>query len=211
MSANGCEVLVIGEGLSGIVAAATAAMQGSRVTLVSKGPGNFVLGSGCIDLDGQDRATRFDDDRRRNGCPFLSGSDGLCRLSPTAAAYGERRLVPTVLGSFQEASRWRRAGCGRPILPTSAKCRGCGIANLPSLRCQLRRRAAHVPLQRCGLTTSYRSEIVTLPTIPSHALTALEIASHIDRDNDYRSALARAAAAGGTRCRATDPIPAFWV
>jgi glycerol-3-phosphate dehydrogenase subunit B len=43
-----------------------------------------------------------------------------------------------------------------------------------------------------GVPTSYRSEVVTLPHNPSHALTAIEIASRIDRDDDYRRALSHA-------------------
>ncbi len=48
------DVLVIGEGLSGITAAAAARQQGARVMLASKGPGTFVLGTACVDLAGLD-------------------------------------------------------------------------------------------------------------------------------------------------------------
>lgn len=46
MTGNQIDLLVIGEGLAGITAAATAADQGKRVMLVSTGPGTFVLGTG---------------------------------------------------------------------------------------------------------------------------------------------------------------------
>lgn len=191
MSANECEVLVIGEGLSGLVAAAAAAMEGSNVTLVSKGPGNFVLGSGCIDLDGQDRAKLgLIDDRLETAVSFFLDLTSSADFA-YSGAYGERHLVPTVLGSFQEASLAPR--CLWQADPHKvSKVLVAGIANLPAFDAKFVAERLTSHSKRLGLTTSYRSEIVTLPHNPKHALTALEIASHIDRDNDYRGALARA-------------------
>jgi glycerol-3-phosphate dehydrogenase subunit B len=191
MSANECEVLVVGEGLSGIVAAATAATQGSRVTLVSKGPGNFVLGSGCIDFDGQDRAKLgLVDDRLDAAVSFFLDltSSADCAYSGSVA---ERHLVPTILGNFQQVSlapRWLWQADPHGLSNVLV----AGIADLPSFDAKFVAERLSSQCRRMGLTTSYRSEVVTLPQNPQHALTALEIASHIDRDNDYRGALARA-------------------
>ncbi len=191
MSANGCEVLVIGEGLSGIVAAATAATEGSRVTLVSKGPGNFVLGSGCVDLDGQDRAKLgLIDDRMETAVSFFLELTASADCAYSGGA-GERHLVPTILGTFQEVSlapRWLWQADPKNF----NKVLVAGIANLPGFDARFVAERLSSHCQRMGLTTSYRSEIVTLPHNPTHALTALEVASHIDRDNDYRVAAARA-------------------
>lgn len=191
MSANGCEVLVIGEGLSGIVAAATAATEGSRVTLVSKGPGNFVLGSGCVDLDGSNRANLgLIDDRVEAAVSFFLDltSSADCAYSGVA---GERHLVPTILGNFQEVSL-----APRSLLQAEPKSAGkvlvAGIANLSGFDANFVAERLSSHSRRMGLTNSYRSEVVTLPHNPKHALTAFEVASHIDRDNDYRVALARA-------------------
>ncbi len=105
-----CEVLVIGEGLSGIVAAATAARQGSRVTLASKGPGNFVLGSGCIDLDGLDRGKiGLIDDGSTPAVSILSRADGLGRMSHTAEALANGDWFRPMLGASKNVSlapRW---------------------------------------------------------------------------------------------------------
>lgn len=189
MSADGCEVLVIGEGLSGIVAAATAASQGSRVTLASKGPGNFVLGSGCIDLDGLD-ATRFVEHDVESAVRFF-----LELMASAEFAYSggvrERRLVPTVLGAFQNVSlapRWLWQADPSNVSKTVV----VGIANMPTFDANFVAERLALHCREAGSPTSYRSEIVTLPDHPSHALTALEIAGHVDRDNNYRSALARA-------------------
>ncbi len=189
MSADGCEVLVIGEGLSGIVAAATAASQGSRVTLVSKGPGNFVLGPGCIDLDGLD-ATRFVEDEVESAVRFF------LELTASAdCAYSggvrERRLVPTVLGELQSVSlapRWLWQADPSNV----SKAVVVGIANMASFDANFVAERLSFHCREAGWPTLFRSEIVSLPDHPSHALTALEIAGHLDRDSDYRSALARA-------------------
>jgi glycerol-3-phosphate dehydrogenase subunit B len=191
MSANGCEVLVIGEGLSGIVAAATAATEGSRVTLVSKGPGNFVLGSGCADLDGQDRATLgLADGRLEAAVSFFLDltSSADCSYSGNSNARG---FIPTIMGTFQEMSlapRWLWQGD-----PNNAgKVLVAGIANLPGFDAKFVAERLSSHCRRMGLPTSYRSEIITLPHNPKHALTAIEVAGHIDRDSDYRTALAHA-------------------
>jgi glycerol-3-phosphate dehydrogenase subunit B len=191
MGANGCEVLVIGEGLSGIVAAATAATEGSRVTLISKGPGNFVLGSGCIDLDGQDRAKLgLIDDRLEAAVSFFLDLTASADCAYSGGA-GERHLVPTILGTFQEVSlapRWLWQADPNSINNVLV----AGIANLPGFDAKFIAERLTSDCKRIGLTTSYRSEVVTLPHNPNHALTALEVATQVDRDNDFRSALARA-------------------
>ncbi|MZP30444.1 anaerobic glycerol-3-phosphate dehydrogenase subunit B [Heliobacterium undosum] len=48
------DVLIIGAGLSGLLAAAKAAESGKRVTVAAKGMGSLSLSSGCIDLWGYD-------------------------------------------------------------------------------------------------------------------------------------------------------------
>src|SRR5581483_10628220 len=49
---NKVDLIVVGEGLAGVTAAAAAAREGLQVMLVSTGPGKFVLGTCCIDVAG---------------------------------------------------------------------------------------------------------------------------------------------------------------
>jgi glycerol-3-phosphate dehydrogenase subunit B len=188
MSADGCEVLVIGEGLSGIIAAATAASRGSRVTLLSKGPGNFVLGSGCVDLDGLDTTGFVESDVESAVRFFLElTASADCAYSGSTR---EHRQVPTVLGALQGVSlapRWLWQAAPSNI----SKAVVVGIANMPTFDASFVAERLSLHCQETASSTSYRSEIVTLPDHPTHALTALEIAGHVDRDNAYRSALAR--------------------
>ena len=191
MSANGCEVLVIGEGLSGIVAAATAATEGSRVTLVSKGPGNFVLGSGCIDLDGPDPAKLgLIDDRAETAVSFFLGLTSAADCAYSGGTF-DRHLVPTIMGTFQAVSLAPR--CLWQADPKSfGRVLVAGLANMPSFDAKFVAERLSSHAKAMGLVTSYRNEVVTLPHNPRHALTPIEVASHIDRDNDYRNALAQA-------------------
>jgi glycerol-3-phosphate dehydrogenase subunit B len=189
MSADGCEVLVIGEGLSGLIAAATAASQGSRVTLVSKGPGNFVLGPACIDLDGLD-AAKFVEDGVESAVRFFLELTASAECTYSGGVR-ERRLVPTVLGAFQSVTLaprwlWQADPCNLN------KAVVVGISNMPTFDANFVAERLSFYCREAGAPTSYRSEIVTLPDHPSHALTALEVAGHFDRDSAYRAALARA-------------------
>ncbi|MBC9785704.1 anaerobic glycerol-3-phosphate dehydrogenase subunit B [Heliobacterium chlorum] len=60
------DVLVIGAGLSGMMAAARAAQSGKKVTLLTKGMGTLSLTSGCIDLWGYE----VDNPKQPCGSPF---------------------------------------------------------------------------------------------------------------------------------------------
>ncbi len=191
MSANGCEVLVIGEGLSGIMAAATAASEGSRVTLVSKGPGNFVLGSGCIDLNGSDRAKLgLIDDRAEAAVSFFLDLTAAADCAYSGGAL-DRHSVPTIMGTFQQVSLAPR-GLWQADPQSFGRVLVAGIANLPSFDAKFLAERLSSHAQKMGLNTSYRSEVIALPHNPKHALTPIEVAGHIDRDNDYRTALAQA-------------------
>lgn len=99
VASNHFDVIVAGAGTAGITGAAVAASRGLRVALVSTGPGSFVLGAGCVEVEGIDRNTPSLEDAigffrgftELAGCGFRGGLD-------------EKRLVPTILGSFQTVS-----------------------------------------------------------------------------------------------------------
>jgi glycerol-3-phosphate dehydrogenase subunit B len=190
MSANG-EVIVIGEGLSGIMAAAASAMQGQRVTLVSKGPGNFVLGSTAIDLsDIRYDNLKVPDDLMDEAVNFFVALTANAECAFHGGMH-ERRMTPTLLGTFQQVSLAPRSLWQADPRQTS-KVVIVGIANLPAFDPNFLAERLSFQAAQMGLKTSYRGEIVSLPHNPKHALTALEIASHIDRDEAYRTALAHA-------------------
>ncbi len=55
---NNYDVIVVGAGLSGLIAAAAATAAGAKVMLAAKGAGTLTIGSGTIDLLGYDNAGR---------------------------------------------------------------------------------------------------------------------------------------------------------
>ncbi len=186
------DVLVIGEGLSGMTAAATACQQGAHVVLVSKGPGSFVLGAACVDLAGLDvRAVGL------NECSTNELEKAIGFFVDLTVAAGcayeggvrERRLVPTIMGTFAEVSL-----APRPLWKGDP--RGVGKAAVVGFEelfpfdanFVAERLAAHS--KDIGIPISYRAVTVKLPQSQhQHWLTPLEIASEIDRNPFYRQAL----------------------
>ena len=183
------DILVIGEGLSGITAAAAACQQGSRVMLVSKGPGTFVLGTACVDLNGLDAgASGFGQSEVEKAISFF--------LELTAAAgcayeggIEERRLVPTVMGTFAEVSLAPRSlwkGDPRGI----SKAVIVGIENVFAFDANYVAERLSVHTKDMGLPTSYCGVAIRLPqNRHQHWLTPLEIASEVDRHASFRDAL----------------------
>ena len=189
------DVLVIGEGVSGITAAAAACQQGARVMLVSKGPVSFVLGTACVDLEGLNESARelchcsaseietaigfFLDLTAAAGCAYEGG-------------VRERRLVPTIMGTFAEVSLASRQlwkgdprGAGHAMV--------VGVENMFAFDADFVAERLSAHSEEIGLTTSYRSAVIRLPQIQNQRwLTSLEIASEVDRNVAYCQALVAA-------------------
>lgn len=99
VNSNHFDLIVAGAGISGITGAAAAASRGLRVALISTGPGSFVLGAGCVEVQNMDRTTPsleeaiafFRNFTEVAGCGFRGG-------------LGEKRYIPTIMGSFQTVS-----------------------------------------------------------------------------------------------------------
>jgi glycerol-3-phosphate dehydrogenase subunit B len=191
MNANGCDVLVIGEGLSGLTAAASAASHGAHVTLVSKGAGNFALGSGCVDLEDVDQRTlgleEIDESEAVNFFLDLTAS-AQCAYS---GGIGERTVVPTILGTFQRTSLAPRT-LWQADPRNYKQVVVAGIADLPGFDPNFLAERLSFHAGQLALDTLYRSAMVALPHSPRHPLTALEIATHIDRDSAFRTAVVHA-------------------
>ena len=190
MSDNEFDLLVIGEGLAGINAAAAASGQGMHVLLASTGPGSFVLGTACLDLDGitpaelspyeyspammEEAIAFFRDLSARAGCAYAGG-------------IREQRLLPTVMGTFQRVSMAPRSIWKGD--PTSvAKAVVVGIDRLSVFDPDFVAERLFSYTQRMGLNTSYRSATVQLPDENTHPLTTVEIATRWDRDPACRGA-----------------------
>jgi len=190
MHANEFDLLVIGEGLAGICAAAAAARSGMRIMLASKGPGNFVLGTACVNLDGitsgEPAALDCSPKRLEEGLAFFVD---LCAAAGCAYDGGilEQRLIPTVMGTFQTASFAPRSlWNGDPR--TVAKVAVIGIDNLSAFDADFVAERLYFHTQQKGLSTSYRSANIRLQDV-RRPLTTVDVATHWDRDPAYRTGL----------------------
>ncbi len=194
MTANQIDLLVIGEGLSGITAAAVAAGQGSRVMLVSTGPGTFVLGTAGVDLDGLSIRDlgfgKYDGDEIQEAIAFFTelGASAGCAFE---GGPRDRRLVPTIMGTFQTVSMAPRSlwkGDPRSL----SKVVVAGIEAMSGFDAAFVADRLYLHSRQMNLNTSYRGAVVRLPEDRRHALTAVEVADHVDRDLGYRDALVAA-------------------
>ena len=110
------DVIVIGGGMSGLMAAAAAASRGKQVTLLTKGVGTIAIGGGTVDVLGC----------QEDGMPLGSPAEGLTGLddSHPYARIGQERLQ-TALRFFleicaQEEYSYLGSLDGQQWLPTVA-------------------------------------------------------------------------------------------
>ena len=125
------DILVVGSGMAGLMAAIVASGQGKRVTLLSRGCGSLNIGSGCVDVLGYVNGQAVEGqpldalDSLSDRHPYrLVGKEGveealktLCAVSarhgaPLEAAANGNRRVPTILGTL------------KPTCLTLPSCRG---------------------------------------------------------------------------------------
>lgn len=125
------DILVVGSGMAGLMAAIVASGQGKRITLLSRGCGSLNIGSGCVDVLGYVNGQAVEGqpldalDSLPERHPYrLVGKEGveealktLCAVSarhgaPLEAAANGNRRVPTILGTL------------KPTCLTLPSCRG---------------------------------------------------------------------------------------
>jgi glycerol-3-phosphate dehydrogenase subunit B len=180
---NHFDLIVAGAGIAGITSAAAAAGRGLKVALVSTGPGSFVLGAGCVEVQSMELGMPSLDESMSffrsltdiAGCPFRGG--------PT-----EIRFIPTILGSFQTVSlapstMWS----GDP--EAAAQVAVVGIKGLSSFDCNFvaERLAYHAAAMGRGST--YIAREIELPLEEGTVAGTLQFGNRFDRDLHFRQAL----------------------
>lgn len=181
---NTCKtVLVIGGGLAGIIAALAAAKNGAQVTLVSAGPGTFVLSGGTVSIQGMSREQ-----------PHLQEAIDFFKDMTTAAGceYGgtfqESTLIPNIMGSFQEvvlapSSIWG----GRPV--NGSKVKVVGICGLSGFNAHLIAEWLTTSVKKLGMMVTYSAANIEIPWIQNCSFTSLDVANHLE-DKQKRDQLA---------------------
>jgi glycerol-3-phosphate dehydrogenase subunit B len=190
MSANEFDVLVIGEGLAGVVAAAAAVSRGAQVTLASTGPGRFVLATACLDLDrivaDGSGSVAYTPQELKEAVSFFADFSGRAGCAYEGSVE-ERRMLPTVMGTFQTVSLAPRSiWQGDPR--SMAKAVIVGIEGLSGFDADFVAERLFFHTQQMGLNTSYRSVTIKPPEDLPRPLTTVEIATRWDRDPAYRAA-----------------------
>jgi len=198
MDSSRYDVVVIGAGLSGLIAASAVASENLRVALIATGPGSFVLGSGCLEtqeivrLGGSsdlNEAIEFFCERSR-----LAGD-------PFEGDIASSRSLPTILGDFRSvafAPRLLWNAEPRPDVPAvAAGVRGLSDFDENFIAERLNERA-----RTMGLACSYAARQISLASDCGAPVTTLRIAKRFDCDPEFRSELIdalRSAACGFER------------
>lgn len=180
---NHFDLIVAGAGIAGITSAAAAAGRGLRVALVSTGPGSFVLGAGCVEVQNMDRGTPSLEEAMgffRNltelaGCGFRGGLD-------------ETRHIPTILGSFQTVSlapfyMWN----GDP--EAAAQVAVVGIKGLSSFDCNFVAERLVYHAGKLGRGSTYVAREIELSTEEGTVAGTLQFGNRFDRDPKFRKEL----------------------
>jgi glycerol-3-phosphate dehydrogenase subunit B len=178
------DVVVVGGGLTGIVAAAAARQRGARVALVTTGPGTFVLGSGALNAEGM---TSESDSEL--GAPQQGLEEAFAFFTDFALAAGcryggnlsTRAYLPTALGTFQPVSM---APCGLLQDPKSSPATALvvGIDGLQEVNARFIADGLTSYAGRMGISTTYGAATIRLPWRHEARLTRWEIANSLDRD-----------------------------
>ena len=118
------DVLVIGSGISGLIAAITASKLGRNVSIVTAGSGTYAISSGCIDLLGQINGKHIEDpwqamyqldpnhpyrivgqDNIQKALDFFlhltTSYGGKWSVAKDANDHPINTLVPTIIGTFK--------------------------------------------------------------------------------------------------------------
>lgn len=207
------DVVVIGGGLSGMLAAAAARGQGARVALVAEGAGTLELSSGCIDLLGAGAGGRTGDDPwaalARLASAFPDHPYALLGRGTVCAALAAFQAVCARGGLFYEAAPDRSnqfvvtaLGALRPtyLVPGGMAAPRTGeplwIAGFPALR-DFHPGVVAAGLGRCLPGTPITWGWVDLPPVPGgqgDQLHPVTLARCMD-DPAFRTALVRQVAA----------------
>ena len=189
------DVLVVGEGLAGLMASAAAASQGARVALVTKGPGSFMLADDCIDFAAVDRSRLGSDDGFKREVQFF--------LNTAAAAgceyrgrLGESIRVPTILGTFRQVTL-------APLYfgefdPSGSK--NVVVIGFPSIldfdaNFVAERLASNA--RSAGTTTNYTARQLELSRVRKPPRLEIQFAAQFDRDPRFRETVVTALASAG--------------
>jgi len=179
------DVIVVGAGLSGLVAAGVAAHRKLKVALVSTGPGSFVTGPGW--LKAQEALRASVEPELKEAIAFYCE---LTRLAgcPYAGDLSTARYLPTVLGDLESVAL-------APLTLWNAEPRegiSTAIVGVRGLSCFDENFMAERLTEQALMISSgctYAARQITLPRDMGVPVTTLRMAQCFDRDPAFREEL----------------------
>jgi glycerol-3-phosphate dehydrogenase subunit B len=185
MQSRTFEVVVLGSGIAGLTAAATAARQGLRVALVATGPGSIALGAGWLKAESPSSSSE---------APELSEAMAFfCELTrlagcPLAGDFDHPRPMPNYLGSWESVAfapqRLWSAAADEKVSTAIVGIRGLSIFD----ECFMAERL-NEQVQVAGSPYSYTARQISLRHDFGIPATVLQIATCFDRDAAFRAEL----------------------
>lgn len=198
MNKRNSDVLVIGSGMSGLVAALAAAKRGRKVTILSRGVGALAIGSGCVDIlgyvDGQPVTSHPLDalealpavhpyrllgrDRVAAACGFL---EDVCAAHgmPLLPMKEGNRLVPSIMGTLKPSGLCPASADGDKLLQAQK----VAVATIAGLRdCQPNLIIKQLRRYPALKAIDFTEIVLPSPLGKTHRnITALDLARHVDR------------------------------
>src|ERR1039458_6813794 len=188
MGTNRYDVVVVGAGLSGLVAAGVAAHRQLKIALGATGPGSFVAGPGWL---------KAQEILRASAAPALGEAIAyLCELAcladcPYTGDISTARFLPSVLGEFHSVALaphtlWNaepRAGISTAIV---------GIRGLSGFDENFMAERLTEQARLIGSSCSYAVRQISFSRDVGIPVTALRIAECFDRDAAFRTELIHA-------------------
>jgi glycerol-3-phosphate dehydrogenase subunit B len=185
MDSSRYDVVVIGAGLCGLLAASVAASENLRVALAATGPGSFVLGSGCLETQ---------EIVRLGGSPdLIEAMEFFCERSrlagnPFEGDIASSRPLPTILGDFKSvALAPRLLWNAEPRADLSAVI--VGIRGLSDFDENFMAERLRERTRAMGVACSYSARQISLASDCGAPATTLRIAKRFDCDPEFRSEL----------------------
>lgn len=198
MNKRNSDVLIIGAGMSGLVAALAAARRGRKVTVLSRGVGALAIDSGCVDVLGYVNGQAVSGhpldaieslpeahpyrllgrDRVAEACSFLEeicAAQGLSLLPMKE----NNRLVPSIMGTLKPSGLCPASADGDLLL----KAKRVAVVTIEGLRdCQpnlIIKQFRRYPALR---SIEFTEVVLPSPLGKTHRnITALDLAHYVDR------------------------------
>lgn len=198
MNSHHFDVIVVGAGISGLTAAGASALRDQKVALVATGPGEFALGSGCLEAqefvqpgvahEMAEAIAFFREMTEAAGCHFAGDIADVCAL-------------PTILGEFQRVALAPRSHWNSEVCHCGATAI-VGIRELSYFDENFMAERLNEQARMLSFAGTYTARQISLVPFFEGPVTTVRIAARFDSDPDFRAGLAdtlRLAATGFER------------